>query len=91
VVIAIIGILIALLLPAIQAARSSARRTQCASQLRQWGLATHTYSNVNKRLPIGSRSNPRQTWVMHLWPYIEEKALFMTSGTVFFRSGRNMS
>jgi prepilin-type N-terminal cleavage/methylation domain-containing protein/prepilin-type processing-associated H-X9-DG protein len=75
VVIAIIGILIALLLPAIQAARAASRRAQCANQLKQWGLTMQNYSTARKRLPIGSRIGPRQTWVMHSWDYMEEKAL----------------
>jgi prepilin-type N-terminal cleavage/methylation domain-containing protein/prepilin-type processing-associated H-X9-DG protein len=72
VVIAIIGILVALLLPAIQAARESARRTQCTNKLKQWAIAMHMYHGAHKRLPLGSRTSPRQTWVMHLWDYIEE-------------------
>jgi prepilin-type N-terminal cleavage/methylation domain-containing protein len=75
VVIAIIGILVALLLPAIQAARESARRTQCLNHFKQWGLAMHMHHDTKKRLPLGSREGPRQTWVMHLWPFIEETAL----------------
>jgi prepilin-type N-terminal cleavage/methylation domain-containing protein len=82
VVIAIIGILVALLLPAIQAARESARRSQCLNHLKQWGTAFHLYHDAKKRLPIGSRGpgtvDPlaqRQTWVMYLWPYVEETAL----------------
>ncbi|HEX2477595.1 MAG TPA: DUF1559 domain-containing protein [Lacipirellulaceae bacterium] len=83
VVIAIIGILVALLLPAIQAARESARRTQCLNHLKQWSTAMHLYHGAKGQLPIGSRAPlppvrpdvPRQTWVMHLWPYIEEFAL----------------
>jgi prepilin-type N-terminal cleavage/methylation domain-containing protein/prepilin-type processing-associated H-X9-DG protein len=82
VVIAIIGILVALLLPAIQAAREAARRTQCLNHLKQWGTAMHLYHDTKKRLPIGS-SGPttafpdvrRQTWVMYLWPYVEETNL----------------
>ena len=75
VVIAIIGILVALLLPAVQAARGSARRSQCMNQLKQWGTAMHLFHDANKRLPLGSRVAPRQTWVMYLWAYIEEHPL----------------
>jgi prepilin-type processing-associated H-X9-DG protein len=75
VVIAIIGILVALLLPAIQAAREAARRTQCLNHLKQWGTAMHLYHDAKERLPLGSRDNPRQTWTMYLWPFIEEFAL----------------
>ena len=75
VVIAIIGVLVALLLPAVQAAREAARRTQCANNMRQWSIAMHLYHDVHKHLPMGARSRPRQTWVMHLWSYIEQSAL----------------
>ncbi len=75
VVIAIIGILVALLLPAIQAARESARRAQCVNQLKQWGLAMQLFHDTRKQLPLGSRTAPRQTWVMHVWPYVEQNAL----------------
>lgn len=75
VVIAIIGILVALLLPAVQAAREAARRTQCLNQLKQWGTAMHLYHDSHKALPLGSREAPRQTWVMYLWPYIEETSI----------------
>ncbi len=75
VVIAIIGILVALLLPAVQAAREAARRTQCVNHLKQWGLTMHNHHDTYKRFPIGARNNPRQTWVMHLWQFMEQMNL----------------
>ena len=53
VVITIIGILIALLLPAVQAAREAARRVQCANQFRQVGIALHNYHNARECFPPG--------------------------------------
>ena len=81
VVIAIIGILVALLLPAVQQAREAARRTHCLNNTKQWGLSMHLYHDANRKLPVGSRNNPRQTWVMYLWPFIEESALHAANNT----------
>ncbi len=86
VVIAIIGILIALLLPAVQAAREAARRTQCTNNLKQIGMAVHTYADAKKRVPQiwiqnysgPNRANPRSTASMFyfLLPYLENDAVF---------------
>ena len=75
VVIAIIAMLVTLLLPAVQAAREAARKAQCTNMLKQWSLSMHLHHDSKNRLPHGARNNPRQTWVMFLWPFIEEVGL----------------
>lgn len=73
VVVAIIGVLVALLLPAVQAARASARRTQCANNLHQIGLGMHLYTDINAgEFPRMSHARDRaESWVNSLAPYME--------------------
>jgi type II secretory pathway pseudopilin PulG len=80
VVIAIIGILVALLLPAIQAAREAARRAQCQNHLKQLGLAVLNYESSKKHFPPGFVSQPLITeawaWSTFILPYVEEQGLY---------------
>ena len=82
VVIAIIGVLVALLLPAVQFARESARRTQCSNNLRQLGIATHTFHDTRRFLPpafIGDNSDSVDgwaTWGALMGPYMENSTLY---------------
>lgn len=58
IVVAIIAILIQLMLPAIQASREAARRTDCLQRLRQWGLAVQTYESSHRSFPVASMRSP---------------------------------
>jgi len=84
VVTTIIGLLVALLLPAVQAARESARRATCLNNLRQLGLASHNYHSVNKRFPtgarlpiyVGDRPTEGTNLMVELLPHFEEESLY---------------
>jgi prepilin-type N-terminal cleavage/methylation domain-containing protein len=75
VVITIIGILIALLLPAVQSARESARRAQCANNLKQIGLAVQVHHERKETIPY-SRRDTRETWALMLLPMLEQQNVF---------------
>ena len=80
VVIAIIGILVGLLLPAVQSAREAARRMSCANNIRQIELAFHNHHSALKSFPNNLRpsavSTVRVRWLTHLLPYVEQTSLY---------------
>jgi prepilin-type N-terminal cleavage/methylation domain-containing protein/prepilin-type processing-associated H-X9-DG protein len=76
VVIAIIGALVALLLPAVQAAREAARRMRCQNNLKQIGLASHSVHDVTGELPRAFSPTTGLSWHVQILPYIEQQALF---------------
>ena len=86
VVIAIIGVLVSLLLPAVQSTREAARRIQCTNQQRQWALALLNFESNQGALPVAgvvgdhpeyrARTGPQIGWKVLVLPYIEEQALY---------------
>jgi prepilin-type N-terminal cleavage/methylation domain-containing protein/prepilin-type processing-associated H-X9-DG protein len=84
VVSAIIGVLIALLLPAVQKVRSAADRTRCQNNLRQIGIALHAYHNIYNTFPpgglefrpLGNTTNRQLAWCIFILPYLEQEPLY---------------
>jgi prepilin-type N-terminal cleavage/methylation domain-containing protein len=90
-VIAIIGILIAILLPAVQQARAAARRSQCQNNLKQIGLALHQFHDALGAFPparlvedgirtlTSDGTTPgmdEPSWLIHILPHLEQSALY---------------
>ena len=88
VVIAIIGVLVGLLLPAVQQAREAARRSACSNNMKQIGLALHNYAHSHReRLPTGwvgeyesgeihGDEGPGWGWASQILPFMEENAVY---------------
>lgn len=76
VVIAILGILIGLLLPAVQQAREAARRITCGNNLKQLGLALLQFESSFKSLPAGAEAVTLHSWSSRILPYLEQGVLY---------------
>lgn len=83
VVIAIIGILMGLLLPAVQMARESARRTTCSNNIRQLSLGLHMHHDMHRALPpvlttgtSGATYSTQHNWITYTLPYIEKSSVW---------------
>jgi prepilin-type N-terminal cleavage/methylation domain-containing protein/prepilin-type processing-associated H-X9-DG protein len=78
VVIAIIAILVAMLVTAVQKARSAAARTQCSNNLKQLALACHAYHDAKKEFPYGRFSDLGKpfTWTQLILPYIDREDVY---------------
>ncbi|MHC5541623.1 DUF1559 family PulG-like putative transporter [Singulisphaera rosea] len=75
-----IAVLIALLLPAVQAAREAARRAQCVNNLKQIGLALHNYESAYGQLPPAASTDrdgkPLLSWRVAILPFLEQQPLY---------------
>jgi prepilin-type N-terminal cleavage/methylation domain-containing protein len=76
VVLAILAMLMALLLPAIQRVREAAARASCGNNLKQIGLAMQMYHSDNGKLPPNRLSDLHATWAVLILPYLEQRNLY---------------
>jgi len=76
VVIGIIGTLAGMLLPAVQSARESARRTQCVNRQKQITLASLGFESAKQSLPVGAHNCCWKTWVVEILPGLEQQQIY---------------
>ncbi len=87
VVLGLMGLLIGLLMPAVQAVRGRAKQVECQNNLRQLGLALHNYHSAQGRFPTlpgqwqPQDPNRRFSWMVHILPHIEQETLWQSSVT----------
>jgi prepilin-type N-terminal cleavage/methylation domain-containing protein/prepilin-type processing-associated H-X9-DG protein len=84
VVIAIVGVLIGLLLPAVQKVREASNRSKCQNNLHQIGLALHMYHDANNRFPAGVQyvyPSYYWSWMAQILPYLEQDNLWIQADT----------
>nr|MBA3484072.1 DUF1559 domain-containing protein [Pirellulales bacterium] len=101
-VIAIIGVLVALVLPAVQLAREASRRTHCLNQERQLAIAIHNYDSAHGHFPPGSESRryaaqPMTPYTFNRWsalahslPYLEQSSAYAEVNLDVPLYGRNL-
>ncbi|MFP6618049.1 MAG: DUF1559 domain-containing protein [Pirellulaceae bacterium] len=77
------GVMVALLLPAVQAARTAARKMSSANNLKQIGIALHNYHETYKQLPVGESPGIKYkdgkqllSWRVHILPFVEQESLY---------------
>lgn len=102
VVIAVIGVLLALLMPAVQAARESARRLHCSNNLKQVGLAIHGHHEALNAFPAGNvikaagvcpggrpgvESDDGANWLILILPYLEQEAIYNAYDMTAYNEG----
>jgi prepilin-type processing-associated H-X9-DG protein len=83
IIVAILAVMVGLLLPAVQRVRDAAARAQCANNLKQIGLALHTFNDIRTFLPpgnelsgLGSIAPTKSNWAIQILPYLEQDALY---------------
>lgn len=93
VVIAIIGVMVGLLLPAVQAAREAARRMQCSNNMKQLGLAVHNFaSTYQDKVPMLGEAEEGGHWTAFILPFVEQNTVFERLGfdTVNWATGAGL-